>query len=304
MTVMTTLGSLNNTNDASFRNWVARAIDMLEGVGLVRTSDGGQIDPATVVRPIAASVIAGYAIFRLPSDYAQEERPVFLRVEFGSGTSASYPGLRVVVCKGTDGDGGAIDVLHSSLWCGIGTATTASEWRAVGLPGCVALCPATRANSAGLPFFLVERSPDGMSIMVVEQQMNNHTLNNTGSALVPRCTVVSYDGGGVTSGIVPVVLPHTIAGAVLAGGTPLASASLGPVFPWVLFPPGEAPWQSRLGISYPGGDAPGVDFQVTLEGEDRTYLPIPLNESYHGFGLGISHTGSFSRHVGLAIRWE
>lgn len=295
MTTLTTQGSFVNTTDATFRDWVARAISMLTTVGLVRTADTGQIDATTVLKPTVATM-AGYAIFRF-DDPMQATRPIFLRIDFGTGISnTANPAMRVTLCKGTDGAGNPTTVLFTGR-AGYGSTTTVSDWRASAGPGYVALCPAANGTpNFCVPFFLVERSPDGTSVLIVSPPASDNQY--------PEAAVIAYDAVSFTSGIVPVTVPYRIAGVVLSGGTPLAAASLGPVFPWVFFPPAQAPWQSRLGLSYPGGDAPGSVFQVTLEGQERSMMPIPVSNGYSAFGAGMSPENLNARAVGLAIRWE
>lgn len=311
MTTLTTQGNYSNNTDLLYRDWVGRVISMLTAVGLVRTGDTGQIDVATALRPTTTATVGGYAVFAF-ADEGQAARPIFLRVEFGSSVAqASNPSLRVVVCKGTDGAGGPVGILwDSGRWDAGGTGTGVGDWRASGGVGYVALCPMATPFGGGArtgqPFFLIERSPDSTSVLIVAQEGGGSSLATISGGVAPGCAVVTYDTGVATSGIVPVVVPYLIAGSVLAGGTALAAASLGPVFPWVLFPPSQAPWQSRLGLSFPGGDAPGAPFQVTLEGEERTYLPIPLSDAYSNFGISPNPKllSANSRHIGLAIRWE
>lgn len=309
MTTHTTSGTFINNTDALFRDWVARVLNALSAVGMVRTADTGQINAATVLRPTTAQTTAGFAIYQFAGPH-QATRPLFMRINFGSSTTEAYPGLQVIICKGTNGAGIPTGVLHSTWADTKGVSAAEAPWRASAGDNYCALLPATGTGTmnlgAGMPFILVERSPDGTSVMVVENQRQTNALGSVAVAGVPGVTVIAYDTGAWTNGAVPVVLPFRVAGSVLTGGTPLAAASLGPVFPWVLFPPAQAPWQSRLAVSYPGGDAPGTVFQATLEGEDRSYLPIPLSDAYSAFGLaiGIGADTTASRHVGLAIRWE
>lgn len=296
MTTLTTQGSFVNTTDATFRDWIARTISMLTTIGLVRTSDTGQIDPATITKPAVTGTMVGYATFRF-DDPMQATRPIFLRIDFGSGTtSGTAPAMRITLAKGTDGAGGLTGVLFVGS-PGYGSTTTVSDWRASKGSGYVALCPAATGNPGYcVPFFLVERSPDGTSVLVVTPPTSDQRY--------PDATVIAYDAVAATTGIAPVIVPYRVAGVVLASGTPLAAASLGPVFPWVFFPPAQAPWQSRAFISYPGGDAPGSIFKVTLEGQDRDYMPIPISNGYSAFGTALDSSSNNSRAIGLAIRWE
>ena len=81
-------------------------------IGLVQTSDTGQIDTATVTRPITA-ITAGYETFRF-NDSLQGIAPMFMKLEFGSGDNTPVtPAMWVTVGTGTDG-AGTVTGIHDS----------------------------------------------------------------------------------------------------------------------------------------------------------------------------------------------
>lgn len=91
-------------NDADFRAWGSGLAAQFAAVGLVKTSDSGQINWSTVARP-ATGAFAGYEMWRF-NDSLQASKPVFLKVEYGtSGTSVTIPSLRLTVGTSTDGAG-------------------------------------------------------------------------------------------------------------------------------------------------------------------------------------------------------
>ena len=104
MTTSTTTTPIDQTSDAAFRTWVAEIITQLAAVGLTQTADTGQINTSTVTRA-ASSTAAGYTIWRF-SDTLQSTSPVFLKLEFGSGSSGNtYPQMWVSISTGTNGAG-------------------------------------------------------------------------------------------------------------------------------------------------------------------------------------------------------
>jgi len=103
MTTGVTTTFLDHTSDAGFRAWVAEIISMLTTAGIVQTSDTGQIDTATVLRP-GASANAGYAIFRM-ADTMQATAPVFFRIDFGTNAATTRPRMLLTVGTGTNGSG-------------------------------------------------------------------------------------------------------------------------------------------------------------------------------------------------------
>jgi hypothetical protein len=90
-------------DDATFRTWGGGISAQLAAVGLVQAADTGQINWATVARP-AANGFAGYEIWRF-SDSLQATFPVFIKLEYGTGSLADRPSLRVQTGSGTNGAG-------------------------------------------------------------------------------------------------------------------------------------------------------------------------------------------------------
>ena len=93
--------------DADFQAWVQGLQAQFAACGLVKTSDTGQINSATVLKPAAANTAQGYEIYRF-SDAAQASLPLYLKVEYGSSSLVSggaTPGLWVTVGTGSSGAG-------------------------------------------------------------------------------------------------------------------------------------------------------------------------------------------------------
>lgn len=92
------------TTDAIFREWGKAISDGLAAVGLVKTSDTGQIDWTTVAKPGGSNTMVGYEIWRF-NDSMQGTAPLFLKIEYGSGSNMTYPGGIVTLGSGSDGAG-------------------------------------------------------------------------------------------------------------------------------------------------------------------------------------------------------
>lgn len=99
--------SFLQTTDAEFRVWCQALHDRLSAVGCVQTSDTGQINLSTVSVP-GTSTYAGYEIWRF-DDADQATVPVFFKVEYGKGTTATRNAMRVTVGTGSDGAGNISD---------------------------------------------------------------------------------------------------------------------------------------------------------------------------------------------------
>lgn len=104
MTLSTFTETVPTTN-ATFRTAALAWDTAIKAVGLLATSDTGQINFATVTKPTASNTKAGYAIYRF-ADSLQSSYPCYIRVDYGSGySSANYLGLTITVGTSTDGAG-------------------------------------------------------------------------------------------------------------------------------------------------------------------------------------------------------
>lgn len=105
MTTASTATVVDQTTDAAFRTWVAEVIAQLIAVGLTQTADTGQINTSTVTRAAVVNTAAGYTIWRF-NDTLQGTSPVFIKVEFGTGsTQPANPQMWVTVGTGSNGSG-------------------------------------------------------------------------------------------------------------------------------------------------------------------------------------------------------
>jgi len=90
------------SDDATFRVVGKLISDSLEAVGCIKTGDTGQIDWATVTRPLA-NTIAGYEIRQLPAGTLQTANPILLKIGYGCGYSTGGIGLSFQIGHTTDG---------------------------------------------------------------------------------------------------------------------------------------------------------------------------------------------------------
>lgn len=93
-----------NSSDANFRAWGSYISARLAAVGLVQTSDTGQINWTTVTTPAGVSTYSGYEIWRF-NDALQATAPVFIKIEYGEGANVDGPAVRVRFSSGSDGAG-------------------------------------------------------------------------------------------------------------------------------------------------------------------------------------------------------
>lgn len=107
-TTTTTMTPYSNT-DALFRQWCQHIHDTF-ALGWVQTSDTGQINLTTVVKPAAANTQQGYEVWRM-NDALQATAPVFVKIAYGSGAAAAYLGVWITIGTGSDGAGNITGVV-------------------------------------------------------------------------------------------------------------------------------------------------------------------------------------------------
>lgn len=126
MTTQTYTDVIDHTSNAGFQAWSNTLHLAIIAAGLVNTSDTGQVDLSTAARP-GINTFAGYKIYRF-DDTMQGTRPVFLKMEYGTGANAAYPALRVTIGEATDGAGtlSGATLLSNFGWNLSGNATTST----------------------------------------------------------------------------------------------------------------------------------------------------------------------------------
>lgn len=98
----------DHSSDATFRAWGLAFSTALQAAGtasgkLTVTTDTGQINWATVTRP-GVSTAAGYEIYKF-ADTLAGAAPIYLKIEYGTGGSATIPQMWITVGTGSNGSG-------------------------------------------------------------------------------------------------------------------------------------------------------------------------------------------------------
>jgi hypothetical protein len=102
MTTQVYTDVIDHTSDAGFRAWAGALHQAILDCGLIDPGDSGQADFDTVPRPGSSTYV--YRIYRF-DDTQQGSAPVFIRIEYGTGTSAANPSIRFIVGQGSNGSG-------------------------------------------------------------------------------------------------------------------------------------------------------------------------------------------------------
>jgi hypothetical protein len=112
---------LDQTSDAGFRNYGSELNGKFSGVGMVQTTDTGQINWTTATRPAVINTAAGYEIWKLSSGN------LYFKVEYGTGgTQPTIPSLWITVGTGSNGSGTLTGQLSTRTQCGLTTSAIIS----------------------------------------------------------------------------------------------------------------------------------------------------------------------------------
>lgn len=166
MTTQSWSSRIRHDSDAVFREWGAELNAKLSAVGLVQTSDTGQINWATVLKP-GTNTDAGYEIWRF-NDSLQATAPIYIRFDFGTtATAVTQPRIKATVGTGTNGAGtltgtalttariingnlaSTSDTARQSYMCCV-SGFFGMNWK-VGAASCASFFVARTVDSAGAP---------------------------------------------------------------------------------------------------------------------------------------------------------
>lgn len=122
--------SYNISTNESFRTWAKMVHKCLEEIGLVNTTDTGQINLSTVETPAVNSTNAGYEIWRF-NDEQQTEHPAFIKIQYGRAAEATRPRLSVIFGTGSNGSGTLTGASAETLLTNTGTPSEKGVTQAV-----------------------------------------------------------------------------------------------------------------------------------------------------------------------------
>lgn len=305
------MSACSSSSDAEFRKWAQGIHDALAACGLVQTADTGQVNLATATVPAAGAYT--YEVWRF-NDALQATKPIFLKVEYGS-ISTARPSVRLTVGSGSSGAGAingniyrATSVLGSLSSMDVSSTEFASYASGDGSSVAIMLWPG-HTNYYGIGGFTVGRScgTDGVytgaAVMVAGFGKNGFWTVTGTSGTDPTVDSASADW-------CPVTLPRLINNqSTNIASTLSQDGTTAPVMPIPLAAPGVAPWvPNHLAVVHPGDAGATSVIQVaTINGEARTfrafvklYTTSPTN--YVG-SVALMNSTSVSAQTHVAIAW-
>lgn len=286
------------SGDAAFRKWVQGIHDSMIAAGLVQTSDTGQFNLTTGAVPTAANTNV-YLIYRF-NDSAQATKPVFVKVEPGTGSTTGRISLFLTVGSGSNGSGtiNGTTYLPRTIMGNTGQNSNESEYPSYGSGDgssvSVVLWPgySTTGHQGG---FLIHRScgTDGT--------YNADALLIASLGAGRFWNIQGLDGLGPGSESAkwtqaPVVLPSTVNN--VDQSTSWTSSTLSedgvtaPVMPVPCAAPGVAPWvPSGVAVIHPGDAGSTSVIQVaTINGASRTLRAFPF--AFYSSQQGVAAMGT------------
>jgi hypothetical protein len=126
MTTYISSGSVTvlHNSDAAYRAWGSALSAALQGCGLVMTADTGQVDWLTVTRP-SINTFNGYEIYRF-DDAMQATAPIFIKVQYGTGSSTTHARILLIIGTGSNGSGTITGTQTANQGCIFQTGTSFS----------------------------------------------------------------------------------------------------------------------------------------------------------------------------------
>lgn len=282
----------------TFRIWGLGISSRLDDIGLVKTSDTGQIDWTTVSKP-AANTHAGYEVWRF-DDALQATAPIFIKMWYGC-AALNSPRLQIVFGSITDGAGNlsgeGSDVGFYTPLAGSATATgthinyLSGDGSGFVLSHAITSSDLTQAvvlvvdrlrNSSGQP------TSDGFIVSYKSRQTSNFVFNvfERISPANARRTISSLRGNAL--------LPTSLS-ALTSSVADDGNIYMSPYY--VMIPGGNGVRFSKMILCCAAADfALGTNSTVTHLGESRTYKAM---------GSYINYTDNRAQqYASLAIWWS
>jgi hypothetical protein len=300
-----------NGSDVNFRAWGSAISAAIAAVGLVQTSDTGQINWTTVSTPNNINQSRGYEIWKF-NDALQATRPVFIRLDYGSGPY-DLPNPQMWLTIGTATNGAGTITANASFPGSFHAqrtifTTTSTPWYASGSAkspfyvssdgaGSLQLggwmnFPTSNSPSYAGGFLLAERTrdwdgtPNGEGVLTI-------THWSTGTPTTQTLIIANsatYTQGGNWSGV-----------PVLAGGvvsllpkTGMVGSGVINVFPVFTGNTPQTNGPSKHVVAVWSGDVAGwTRFPLTVYGDVGTYLSLGTLFSGWETVSSLALTGAF-----------
>lgn len=250
--------------DTDFRNWIIGLQAQFTAIGLVQTADTGQVNTSTVVKPSVITTAQGYDVWRF-ADALQATLPVFIKIEYGSGSAVDRPSLWFTVGTATNGAGTITGQVGTRKQCtGSGSKTAGATLNSYCSGSTSRLTLVTSVDPSSTAFTFAA---------VIERPKNSSGVDQS------ACIFTEFYSGTInawTNQIIPPV--GSIPGVVTFGPFPTIPIGQSVVGTAVALMPGLIVWGAiffQSTLMYIHGDIGElVTFSCTMFGTAQTYMPM------------------------------
>lgn len=290
------------SGDAAFRSFGSGISTALAAIGLVQTSDTGQVNWTTVTRPVSNSTVAGYEIWRF-NDALQGTYPLFLKVEYGSLTSITLGQVWLTIGKGSNGSGTLTGIIFARQQTSQHFyQTVVEDCYASSGPGGISLRFSPINTQVG---FHIERSLNASGVATGDGVMV--AFGNQSTTITASWYAFLYANPSVyVKGFSPLILPLSVQpnnfGSTCNLGRDVGVVGLALGIPIIC--PGVPTWTSRQVVAIAVGDIPTAKtFSATPSVATNTYRGF-LDVSYQSFVGPIVGQPSSGSAYSCAMWWE
>lgn len=187
---------MTNSTTPLWRAWVSFIDSMLTTGGWVNTTDTGQLTISTSTPAAGTNTKVGYRVYHM-GDTLQATAPVFMRVDYGSGSAINTPSFWITLGTGSDGAGNITTVTFGPAQVQASTnGANACDSYGSADTNRLQLLMFVRSGANDLLIFSIERSKDSTGADTADGLMLAY--NNVSNGVQTMQYVVRAGGGQPT----------------------------------------------------------------------------------------------------------
>lgn len=279
MTTATTSTVIDHSSDLGFGTWAFEMKTQLSAVGMVQTSDTGQItNTGAALTPRTGNTALGYEIWRTTNS------TLYYKLEYGTGSSTSTPQMWITIGTGSNGSGtitGQTNTRNIITCNNVPTSTATAYtsyfasgnsylnivWKALGFNSSThggMLISGTTCNSSGTPTttgFAIFRAQS--IVLWGFQSVRTASIPLTGTDMTSTSNFGTTGVGGYGVSIVP--------GSVTSS---LDNSGANQAYPWWMNVRDVLPFKWACTVVSAEATI-GTQFTATMIGTNNNYIAIP-----------------------------
>jgi hypothetical protein len=299
MTTSTTSLAWSVATAAGVNAWVTSINTLFTTVGLVATSDTGQVANTGAVGALSGNGTRGYQVFKFP-DTLQATQPIFIRADFNANSSA-FPYVKLTVGSSTNGAGTIgtpqvttlLSAITSTYLTPLNSYACYNDGTFACVLGAFVNTDDGSINNNAITAMVIDRARSSTGTALVDGYLVEYPDNITST--VHYRSIYGSSSPAVNNFAIPSLIP-SITATGSAAGTNVN------VFRHYMMTPGVTP---SLGcLSYFNSEFGALTpFTATVLGSSHTYLPMGLSMNQWSATAANAPSGTGRTHC-CAIRWE